>query len=134
MITNQASLELTSSFQEVQILKSRDCIEEDRFSRNDTQNQMLKKEKTIGVNKEEQFSSTKKITKTNEEMEIETDENQPKGEKKVSIYHNTIERKNKKVSNEISNKEKDKKAIDGNGKGAHENQPKDREKVETSDN
>ena len=36
-ITNQASLELSSSFQEVQKIKSRTCIEEDRYSRNDTE-------------------------------------------------------------------------------------------------
>ena len=139
--TNQASSDSLSSFQEVQIIKSRTCIEQDRFSRKDTENQMLKKDTT---GEHIILSTENKVTKTNEQMETETDENQPKVDEKVSADDFKIGRKNIKVPYEISkavieaissdNEESDKKPIEGNRTGTDENRLEDEERVETSDN
>merc|ERR1712147_578790 len=88
--TNQAQSDSLSKFQEVQIIKSRTCTEEDRFSRKDTENQMLKKD-TTGEHID--LSTKNKFTKTNEQMETETDEKQPKVNKKVSADDYKIGRK-----------------------------------------
>merc|ERR1712152_2725 len=88
--TNQASSESSSSFQEVQIIKSRTCIEEDRFSRNDPKNQTnikvsneIFKEEIKAVSPDNTDSN-----KDNDKQPIEgnkngTDENQLKDEGKV---------------------------------------------------
>merc|ERR1712071_67301 len=100
----------------------------------DTENQMLKKDTT---GEHIILSTENKVTKTNEQMETETDENQPKVDEKVSADDFKIGRKNLKVPYEISkavieaissdNEESDKKPIEGNRTGTDE-------RVETSDN
>merc|ERR1712244_205016 len=96
--TNQATSESSSSFQEVQIIKSRTCIEEDRFSRNDTENQTnikvsneIFKEETKAVKSDNTDSN-----EDNEKQPIEgnkngTDEKQLKDEEKLEASDNQNE-------------------------------------------
>merc|ERR1712029_479359 len=106
--TNQASSESSSSFQEVQVIKSRTCIEEDRFSRNDTKNKTnikvsneIFKEEIKAVSPDNTDSN-----KDNDQQPIEgnkngTDENQLKDGEQVETSYEIIEASDANISKNI---------------------------------
>ena len=90
----QSTSEATVSFQEIQIEKSRTCIEEDRFQRNDTAEQMPEKEANHRC-VEETISATNDSTKTMEGMETKADD----ANEEVSTDENQIITKINEESN-----------------------------------